>query len=220
MAHEHCHETWYVKRCLLFPLLLIKRFFSSSAGPEYVQEFCLCLVNAVASPFILYDLMDACAHFLYWNPVPVMGLHHHHHPPSNHPPQMQHNKYKSSVIAPLISKCIQQWVLLFVNLNWINWPCLIRFIGCAHHKIQHIATTDYDDFCSTIIAARAAFNLSPGGHLQFNELLQSLKRNKYCKKDLWQTLNHSLQQSSNQSSTSGSSGGQPNNANVGPGSFG
>lgn len=69
-----------------------------------------------------------------------------------------------------------------------------RFIACTHFKIYHITTADYDDFVSVVLAARAAFQLTPGGLVQFNELVQSLKRSKSFKKDLWTLVTNALQQ--------------------------
>ena len=69
-----------------------------------------------------------------------------------------------------------------------------RFTACAHLKMYHITPTDYDEFIGIIRAARSAFQLTPGGMVQFNELLQSLRRSKSCKKELWQNLTSNLQQ--------------------------
>ncbi len=72
--------------------------------------------------------------------------------------------------------------------------CLeIRFIACTHFKMYHITPADYDEFVGIIRSARSAFQLTPGGNIQFNELLQSLRRSKSCKKDLWQHIASSLQ---------------------------
>lgn len=59
-----------------------------------------------------------------------------------------------------------------------------RFVACCHFKIYHITNSDYDDFVSVLLAARAAFQLTPGGHVQFLELVAALKRSKSFKKDL------------------------------------
>lgn len=67
-----------------------------------------------------------------------------------------------------------------------------RFNQCAHQKIHHINQSDYDDFVSTICSARNAFCLTPGGLVQFQELLQSLRRSKSCRKDLWTRILHAL----------------------------
>lgn len=63
-----------------------------------------------------------------------------------------------------------------------------RFIQCAHQRIHHIGNADYDEFVSIVCTARNAFYLAPGGIVQFNELLQSLRRSKSCRKELWQRI--------------------------------
>lgn len=73
--------------------------------------------------------------------------------------------------------------------------CLFnRFMTFAHIKLNHIATSDYDEFVSVMRVARLAYQLTPGGIITFNELLQSLRRSKWCRKELWTLLNKSLQQ--------------------------
>lgn len=75
-----------------------------------------------------------------------------------------------------------------------NQLLCLRFIACTHFKMYHITPADYDEFVQIVRSARSAFQLTPGGMVQFNELLQSLRRSKSCKKDLWQHLTNSLQQ--------------------------
>ena len=58
--------------------------------------------------------------------------------------------------------------------------------------MHHITQADYDEFVAIVIAARGAFCLTPGGIVQFNELLQSLRRSKSCKKELWQRIVNGL----------------------------
>nr|XP_011443902.2 zinc finger SWIM domain-containing protein 8 [Crassostrea gigas] len=126
-------------------------------GINYLQQFCASAVNAVVSPFVLYDIAIEAAHVLARsNPVVVQ------------------NHMRSNILNPLIQKC----------LNMFN--------QCAHQKIHHINQSDYDDFVSTICSARNAFCLTPGGLVQFQELLQSLRRSKSCRKDLWTRILHAL----------------------------
>ncbi|XP_013381125.1 zinc finger SWIM domain-containing protein 8 [Lingula anatina] len=73
-------------------------------------------------------------------------------------------------------------------LNSLVQKCLQMFIQCAHQRLHHITPNDYDEFVSIICIARNAFCMSPGGMVQFNELLQSLRRAKSCKKELWQRI--------------------------------
>lgn len=66
----------------------------------------------------------------------------------------------------------------------------------AHVKMNHIVGSDYEELVSILRSARAAYQLTPGGMLAFNDLLASLRRSKYCRKELWSLLNKSLQQNS------------------------
>jgi DNA polymerase III psi subunit len=58
--------------------------------------------------------------------------------------------------------------------------------------MHHINQTEYDEFVSIVCSARNAFAMTPGGMVQFNDLLQSLRRNKSCKKELWQRIVNGL----------------------------
>nr|KAG5692676.1 hypothetical protein BaRGS_028476 [Batillaria attramentaria] len=122
-------------------------------GSTYLQQFCASAVNAVVSPFVLYDLAMEAAHFLARNnPVHVSS------------------QLRSNILNPLYQKCLQM------------------FIQCAHQRIHHISNADYDEFVNIVCTARNAFYLAPGGIVQFNELLQSLRRSKSCRKELWQRI--------------------------------
>lgn len=90
--------------------------------------------------------------------------------------------------APRLSGSRFCLVLTIISHVLMITSHLHRFIQCAHHRIHHISPADYDDFVSTICSARNAFCLSPGGMVQFQELLQSLRRSKSCRKDLWQRI--------------------------------
>ncbi|XP_046360327.1 zinc finger SWIM domain-containing protein 8 homolog isoform X2 [Haliotis rufescens] len=122
-------------------------------GTSTLQQFCASAVNAVVSPFVLYDLASEAARFLARNNQA--------HVPS---------QLRSNILNSMFQKCLQM------------------FIQCAHQRIHHITYADYDDFVSTICSARNAFFMAPGGVVQFNELLQSLRRSKSCRKDLWQKI--------------------------------
>ena len=63
---------------------------------------------------------------------------------------------------------------------------------CAHQRIHHISSSEYDDFVGIICSAQKAFCMSPGGPVQFNDLLQSLRRSKSCRKELWQKIVNGL----------------------------
>ncbi|XP_035825489.1 zinc finger SWIM domain-containing protein 8 [Aplysia californica] len=138
----------------------VKWLLSSVAiklGTTFLQQFCASAVNAVVSPFILYDLAMEAARFLARNN------------PTHVPTQL-----RSNILNSLFQKCLQM------------------FIQCALQRIHHINNADYDEFVSIVCNARNAFYLAPGGIVQFNELLQSLRRSKSCRKDLWQRIVNGL----------------------------
>ncbi|XP_017776997.1 PREDICTED: zinc finger SWIM domain-containing protein 8 [Nicrophorus vespilloides] len=80
-----------------------------------------------------------------------------------------------TALTPLIQKCQQM------------------YIQCMHQKLYHLTVGDYEDFVNIVLAARAAFQITPDGSAQFKEWLQSIKRSKSCKKDLWGQINTALQ---------------------------
>lgn len=51
-----------------------------------------------------------------------------------------------------------------------------RYIQCMHQKLYHLTAGEYEDFVNVVCAARAAFHITPEGHVQFKERLQSIKR--------------------------------------------
>lgn len=51
-----------------------------------------------------------------------------------------------------------------------------RYIQCIHQKLYHLTAADYEDFASIILAARAAFQITPEGNAQFKDWLQSIRR--------------------------------------------
>ncbi|XP_050328320.1 zinc finger SWIM domain-containing protein 8 homolog, partial [Bactrocera neohumeralis] len=94
---------------------------------------------------------------------------------NNHQLVMQHLR---SALTPLVQKCQQM------------------YIQCIHQKLYHLTQADYEDFASIILAARAAFQITPEGSAQFKDWLQSIKRSKSCKKELWTQINAALQSNS------------------------
>ncbi|KAK9875007.1 hypothetical protein WA026_005817 [Henosepilachna vigintioctopunctata] len=85
---------------------------------------------------------------------------------------MQHLR---TALTPLVQKCQQM------------------YIQCMHQKLYHLTTADYEDFVNIVCVARAAFQITPEGSTQFKEWLQSIRRSKSCKKDLWAQINTALQ---------------------------
>nr|XP_031845470.1 zinc finger SWIM domain-containing protein 8 isoform X2 [Nomia melanderi] len=83
---------------------------------------------------------------------------------------------RSALLAPLVHKCQQM------------------YIQCMHQKLYHLVVGDYEEFANVVCAARAAFHITPEGHAQFKEWLQSIKRSQSCNKELWAQINAALQQ--------------------------
>ncbi|ESO89038.1 hypothetical protein LOTGIDRAFT_209983 [Lottia gigantea] len=133
-------------------------------GTYYIQQFCASAVNAVVSPHILYDLALEAAKFMARNNN------------ASHPTNPTHvsNQLRSNILNSLFQKCLQM------------------FMQCAHQRIHHITQADYDEFVSIVCRARNAFYMAPGGMVQFTELLQSLRRSKSCRKELWQRIVNGL----------------------------
>jgi hypothetical protein len=82
-------------------------------------------------------------------------------------------------------------------LNSLLQKCLQMFGMCTQTRLHHIASTDYDEFVSIVCSARNAFCMVPGGMTQFNDMLQSIRRSKHCKKDLWQRVISGLHSTNN-----------------------
>lgn len=51
-----------------------------------------------------------------------------------------------------------------------------RYIQCIHQKLYHLTAADYEEFASIVLAARAAFQITPEGNAQFKDWLQSIRR--------------------------------------------
>uniref|UniRef100_A0A8B9ECR9 Zinc finger SWIM-type containing 8 n=1 Tax=Anser cygnoides TaxID=8845 RepID=A0A8B9ECR9_ANSCY len=65
--------------------------------------------------------------------------------------------------------------------------CQQAYLQYIHHRLIHLIPADYDDFVNAIRSARSAFCLTPVGMMQFNDILQNLKRSKQTK-ELWQRV--------------------------------
>uniref|UniRef100_A0A1B6CIJ5 SWIM-type domain-containing protein n=2 Tax=Clastoptera arizonana TaxID=38151 RepID=A0A1B6CIJ5_9HEMI len=132
-------------------------------GSQYLHQLCVCAVNSIVSPFVLHDMALEAAHYL--SPEG--------HYRNNPGLVMQH--LRCSALTPLVQKCQQM------------------YIQCLHQKLYHLTTSDYEEFVTIVCSARAAFSITPEGSSQFKEWLQSIRRSKSCKKDLWAQINSALQ---------------------------
>lgn len=83
------------------------------------------------------------------------------------------------------------WKMSYVYLL----VAVCRYQQCLHQRMHHIQPDSYDELVQIVVNAQKAHCLVPGGMLQFQELLQTLRRNKACKKDLWHRISQALQPS-------------------------
>uniref|UniRef100_A0ABD2X903 SWIM-type domain-containing protein n=1 Tax=Trichogramma kaykai TaxID=54128 RepID=A0ABD2X903_9HYME len=95
---------------------------------------------------------------------------------SRNNPALVIQNLRSALLAPLVHKCQQM------------------YIQCMHQKLYHLMSSDYEEFASIVCAARAAFQITPEGHTQFKEWLQSIRRSQSCNKELSMQINAALQQ--------------------------
>ncbi|XP_062851599.1 zinc finger SWIM domain-containing protein 8 [Trichomycterus rosablanca] len=65
--------------------------------------------------------------------------------------------------------------------------CQQAYLQYINYRLIHLTPADYDDFVNIIRSARGAFCLTPVGMMQFNDVLQTLKRGKQTK-ELWQRI--------------------------------
>lgn len=65
--------------------------------------------------------------------------------------------------------------------------CQQAYLQYINYRLIHLTPADYDDFVNIIRSARGAFCLTPMGMMQFNDVLQTLKRGKQTK-ELWQRI--------------------------------
>ncbi|XP_014261902.1 zinc finger SWIM domain-containing protein 8-like [Cimex lectularius] len=75
-----------------------------------------------------------------------------------------------SSLTPLIQKCQQM------------------YIQCLHTKLYHLSPNEHEEFIGVVLAARSAFQVTPEGSQMFKDWLQTIRRSKSCKKDLWTQL--------------------------------
>lgn len=139
---------------------------SKKLGTQYLHQFCVCAVNSIVSPFVLHDVAIESAHYLARNNPTLV---------------MQHLR---SALTPLVQKCQQMYVFTIVKLKsfkrrkktFYTNNSIFRYIQCIHQKLYHLTPSDYEDFANIILAARAAFQITPEGNAQFKDWLQSIRR--------------------------------------------
>lgn len=152
---------------------------SRKLGMPYVQQFCMAAVQAVVSPFVLWDLATETAVYFSRSPqqnaaaaaanggacvTPSQG---------SLPPAFLTKALTHPCVQPLMQRCLQM------------------FYAAAHQKLSHprFMQSDAEEVCTLVRAACTAFHCTGvNASDNFNAFLQSLRRQKACKKELWNKL--------------------------------
>merc|ERR1719340_352379 len=71
--------------------------------------------------------------------------------------------------------------------------CYQMYYQCIHQRLYHLTPAEYEDFTGIILHARKAFLWTASGANEFQNLLNSLRRTKSCKKDLWAKITTAVQ---------------------------
>lgn len=100
----------------------------------------------------------------------------------------------NSIVSPFVLHDVALEAALYLAIRIIMISMIRRYIQCMHQKLYHLTSGEYEDFVNVVCAARAAFHITPEGHVQFKERLQSIKRSQSCTKELWAQINAALQQ--------------------------
>lgn len=139
-------------------------------GLACLQNFLMCVMATVVSPFVLQELTWDCGCFLAAAPPgtsPNCGSHH-------------------------CSAVIQQ-IRTQPYLTSLAQKCYQMYYQCIHQRLYHLTPAEYEDFTAIILHARKAFMWTASGQNEFQNLLNSLRRTKSCKKDLWAKITAAVQ---------------------------
>ena len=102
-------------------------------GLGYLQNFLMCVMATVVSPFILQDLTWDCGCFLAAVPAPGSG--------SSGPSQHQ------------VTAVIQQ-IRTQPYLTSLVQKCYQMYYQCIHQRLYHLTPAEYEDFTGIILHAR------------------------------------------------------------------
>jgi len=143
-------------------------------GVGCLQNFLMCVMATVVSPFILQDLTWDCGCFLSAVPVSTGG---------------------GSAAQHQVNAVIQQ-IRTQPYLTSLAQKCYQMYYQCIHQRLYHLTPAEYEDFTAIILHARKAFMWTASGQNEFQNLLSSLRRTKSCKKDLWSKITAAVQNAS------------------------
>lgn len=142
-------------------------------GLACLQNFLMCVMATVVSPFILQDLTWDCGCFLAAVPAGTGA---------NAGASSQHH----------INAVVQQ-IRSQPYLTSLAQKCYQMYYQCIHQRLYHLTPAEYEDFTAIILHARKAFMWTASGQNEFQNLLSSLRRTKSCKKDLWAKITAAVQ---------------------------
>lgn len=140
-------------------------------GLAYLQNYLICVVNTVVSPFLLQDLAYECGKYLAMSQSF----------PGIPPPQ-----------TPSYQSIVQQ-IRSHPQLTQLVNRCYQTYYQCIHQRLYHLTSSDYEEFVNVLLHAKRAFHWTQEGVAAFSQLLQSIRRSKSCKKELWQKIEMSKQ---------------------------
>lgn len=157
-----------------------------------MHQFCVGAAKGVLSPFVLQEIVMETLQRLS--------------------PAHAHNHLRAPAFHQLVQRCQQAYMQVTAQEVWsrvghflgrhgtahpackgrgarlrASWLSLHTLFQYIHHRLIHLTPADYDDFVNAIRSARSAFCLTPMGMMQFNDILQNLKRSKQTK-ELWQQV--------------------------------
>ncbi|CDW53356.1 hypothetical protein TTRE_0000162001 [Trichuris trichiura] len=171
MGRRISDERSYTKFCENPPygddvkLLLV---FAKRLGFMWVIRFAAVAARSVLSPFVLWEL--------FIDVVDFIGRSSRGSSPSGLAPNLQMN------LSTLISKAMSH-----SSVQALLEKCHEMFHKAALQKLSHprFVQSDADDLITLVRAAQVAFSIGNNGQTRFNDFMQSLKRQKACKKELW-----------------------------------
>lgn len=149
---------------------------SRKLGMPYVQQFCMAAVQSVVSPFVLWDLATETAYYFSRASQQQNGGG---MTPANQ--QMVGVQSTAFLTKALTHPCVQP----------LMQRCVQMFYAAAHQKLSHprFMQSDAEEVCTLVRAACMAFQCTGVNSSEnFNAFLQSLRRQKACKKELWNKL--------------------------------
>lgn len=141
-----------------------------------MHQFCVGAAKGVLSPFVLQEIVMETLQRLS--------------------PAHAHNHLRAPAFHQLVQRCQQAYMQVMVLAvgggQGSLQACVLSGAPAMspqyiHHRLIHLTPADYDDFVNAICSARSAFCLTPMGMMQFNDILQNLKRSKQTK-ELWRRV--------------------------------